>query len=134
MGETSGALHRFKKHGVKHFLRKYVDVTHCVVCQWGFWSREQVLNHIRYRSLACCNNLVMRGLILSLIEAAALDEAEHKFHASQMKLGHTPHIAFFPFVRLEGPLWPSILSDESEFSPHHLLGIGHNCIQCCALL
>ena len=54
-------LHSFSKHGFKSLLRKYVLLTHCLVCLREFHTRENCLNHIRYRSKICRSNLLMRG-------------------------------------------------------------------------
>ena len=52
------SLHRFKKHNAKNVWRLYAaHHTHCCVCLQQFWSRERLLNHLRYRSKICKYNV-----------------------------------------------------------------------------
>ena len=48
------SLHMFKAHGIKNVWRTYIadcpETIHCVVCLKQYWTRERLLNHVRYRS------------------------------------------------------------------------------------
>ena len=55
--------------------RRYISGTYCTVCLLEFHERERRLNHVRYRSKTCRDNLLMRGPGLTGDEAEALDEA-----------------------------------------------------------
>ena len=58
------SLHLFKSHGIKNMWRHYIgDRIHCSVCLKLFWTRERLLNHVRYRSKICKYNLLLRGPI-----------------------------------------------------------------------
>ena len=69
------SVHMFRAHGVKSDMRRYVPSTHCLVCLREFGERETCLNHVRYRSKVCHNNLLLRGPVLSVEEACVLDDA-----------------------------------------------------------
>jgi len=118
------SLHMFKKHGVKSDFRRYVPLTHCTVCLREFGQRETCLNHIRYRSNVCRNNLLLRGPLLSEAEALALDEAckarNRELHAAGRRRHHVDAPSFY----LSGPLLPILLA-PGQFSAHHPLGKGH---------
>ena len=118
-------LHMFKAHGVKHRARMYVNRTHCLVCLREFWTRERAINHLRYRSSVCFENSLLRGPLLSLEDADALDSAEHEAHVKLAKAGKRSHHAAIPSVRLAGPVLPIFLKPGCE-SKHHPLGRGHN--------
>ena len=120
------ALHRFKAHGAKHAIRTYVNTTFCVVCLREFWCRDRLLNHLRYRSKTCYNNIVLRGPVLSIAEADIFDAAEHVKNAKLSKMGKRSHFASITSVRLIGPLQPIILPEPNRESAHHPLGRGHN--------
>ena len=120
------ALHRFKAHGVKHPIRTYVNTTHCVVCLREFWVRERLINHLRYRSRVCHNNIVMRGPVLSHTEADFLDDNDKQANVRLSSMGKRRHTASKPAVRLKGRLLPIILADATGESEHHPFGWGHN--------
>lgn len=102
--EQSLALHRFNVHGVKNAIRWYVDGVHCPVCLKLFWSRERVVNHLRYRSKVCLNNDLLRGPCLSVAQSDELDALEHVANAKLAKHGRRSHFASCPAVQLHGPL------------------------------
>ena len=120
------SLHRFKAHGAKHAIRTYVNTTFCVVCLREFWCRDRLLNHLRYRSKTCYNNIVLRGPVLSIAEADIFDAAEHVKNAKLSKMGKRSHFASITSVRLIGPLQPILLPEPNRESAHHPLGRGHN--------
>ena len=119
------ALHRFRKHGIKNVWRSYVNITHCLVCLKEFGSRERVINHVRFKSKVCQNQLYLRGPLLSEDEASNLDQADATLNVKLYSKGQRRHHVSSPVVRLPGPLLPILLEDGSE-SPHHPLGKGHN--------
>ena len=121
------SLHRFKSHGLKNMMHKFIDVTHCIVCLREFWTRERVLNHVRYRSPLCRDNLIMRGPVLTESQADELDRLERPMHTDLYRRGHRRHNADRPSMRCAGPLWPIILLEGRE-SAHHPLGKGHNVV------
>ena len=117
----------FKKHGVKNIWRQYVGYhVHCPVCLKLFWSRERVLNHIRYRSKVCKHNLLLRGPIISEEDALIIDKAEALGHIKLAHSGRKRCAAVEPVLRLHGPLLPTILNPGTVTSGHHQLGRGHN--------
>ena len=122
--EQSLALHKFKAHGEKNQMRRYVASTFCPVCLRQFWSRERVVNHIRYRSLVCKANLLLLGPCLSVEDADKLDEIENGANLSLQKKGRRRHHADLPVIRLQGPL-RTVFAIGRE-SDHHALGRGHN--------
>ena len=125
--EQSLALHRFKAHGLKNQMRQYVDGTHCPVCLRQFWSRERIINHIRYRSQVCRTNIMLHGPCLSVEEADILDRSENGANTGLQRKGRRRHHAELPAVRLQGPL-QTVFSLPGCHSEHHPLGFGHNYI------
>ena len=118
------ALHMFRMHGIKSALRRYVPCTHCLVCLREFHTRENCLNHVRYRSKVCCNNLLLRGPSLSIAEASALDDACKTHNRELHAAGKRRHIVNQPSFYLSGPLLPILLA-PGQYSAHHPLGVGH---------
>ena len=114
----------FSKHGIKSDMRRYVPFTYCLVCLREFEQRELCLNHVRYRSKVCRNNLLIRGPVLSREEAQALDDEckprNRKLHAA----GRRRHHVEMPSFYRSGPLLPILLA-PGQFSAHHPLGKGH---------
>ena len=102
------ALHSYKKHGVKNDVRRLVDTTHCPVCMLQFWTRERVINHLRYRSTLCRDHLSLFPKF-SVEYAEELDKAEKSNHASLAAGGKRRHSSTRPCCRLPGPLVPIIV-------------------------
>ena len=122
--KQSIAVHKFKKHGIKCIERRYLDTTHCPICLLEIWTRERALNHLRYRSEPCRENLLLRPPILSEAQADEIDEVEAAKYRALRARGLRRHAAEKPCVQALGPLWP-IVVDPSRFSRHHPLGKGH---------
>ena len=121
------SLHLFKKHGIRNVWRRYVYLhTHCPVCLRLFWSRERLINHIRYRSVTCKHNMILRGFKCTEEEANVVDESVQGEHTQLSKAGKRRHAATDPAIRLCGPLLPILLPDHILPSKHHALGLGHN--------
>ena len=121
------SLHMFKKHDVKNVWRRYVYAhTHCPICMRNFWSRERLINHIRYRSRICRHNIILRGFKCSEEEACVIDSQQYDIHIQLQKAGKRRHAAIEPVVRLAGPLLPVLLPDDIKPSKHHALGFGQN--------
>jgi hypothetical protein len=119
------SVHMFKKHGVKSDFRRYVPCTHCTVCLREFGQRETCLNHIRYRSIVCRSNLLLRGPMLSEVEACLLDDECRARNRALHAAGRRRHHVEAPSFYLPGPLLPIILA-PGQYSAHHPLGRGHN--------
>ena len=118
-------LHQFKKHGFKNIWKTYIgSFTYCTVCLKQFWSRERLLNHIRYRSKICKHNLQMRGPICDNKFVNELDEADAETHVSNQFHGLRRHEVRDPVVQLQGPVQPIL--NMSELQSSHRLGFGHN--------
>ena len=119
-------LHKYKKHGIKCAERRFIVSTQCVVCLKEFWSRERVLNHIRYRSNVCRENLMNSYAPLTHEQADELDEIELQENIREYsRKGFRRHAARIPVVQAQGPLRQIVL-DPSRVSVHHPLGWGHN--------
>ena len=118
------SVHLASAHGIKSKFRKFVDSSVCKVCLTQFWTRERCLNHVRYRSMICKNNLLLRGPSLSEAEAAACDEIDRAdnraFYARGLRACHVD----LPPVRVLGPMLPIVPLGRT--SSHHPLGLGHN--------
>ena len=123
--EQALALHRYKVHGFKNYMRQFVQGTHCPVCLKQFWTRERIINHLRCRSHVCRNNLLLAGPCLSVDQADDLDALEYGANASRQRKGQRRHQADLPVVRLQGPL-RAIFTMPGCDSEHHASGIGHN--------
>ena len=82
------SLHLFKKHGIRNLWRRYVhEHTHCPVCLRSFWTRERLINHIRYRSVVCKHNVIFRGFRCTEDEACEVDESVKLEHVQLQKAG-----------------------------------------------
>ena len=121
------SLHRFKKHNAKNVWRLYAaHHTHCRVCLQQFWSRERLLNHLRYRSKICKYNVQLRGPMCNEATACEIDLSLLEANAALQRKGKRRHCTVEPAIRLVGPLLPILLPDEVKSSSHHPLGMGHN--------
>ena len=117
-------LHAFKTHGVKNIYRQYVGPNwHCLVCMKMFWSRERVVNHIRYRSKICRNQMLTKPPPYTSEQADAFDLEEAKVNRELSHRGSRRHKAVKPCVQLVGPIMPISTACPSK---HHPLGRGHN--------
>ena len=119
------ALHQFKKHGIKAIERKHIVGSRCPICLVEFWSRERAINHVRYRSMVCRENILMYPPALSMEEADALDELDKASHRAHKAQGRRRHFADKPCIQAHGPFRELIL-DPSRVSLHHPLGVGRN--------
>ena len=100
-------LHMFKKHKVKNPVRRCLGhSTSCFVCLKQFWSRERVLNHLRYRSKSCFARTLELGFQISEDEANQLDECDKVVNLRLHNSGRRRHHVDWPCVRLHGPLRP----------------------------
>ena len=119
----SHSVHMCSKHGVKSRFRRYVDGHVCRICLRNFWTRERCLNHVRYRSVICKSNTLMRGPVISNEEADSLDQMDCSEHSRLYALGKRRCNADLPCIQNQGPLLPIITIHSSS---HHRLGFGHN--------
>ena len=118
------SLHAFKAHGVKNQCRQYVGAEwHCLVCMKMFWSRERVVNHLRYRSTVCRNHRMINPPPYSTEQADVFDLEEAKSNREMHHRGSRRHKAMKPCIQLSGPIMPITTSCPSS---HHPLGRGHN--------
>ena len=117
-------LHLAKSHDIKDIVRCYVEGIHCPICMVQFASRECVINHVRYRSRVCYENLLVRPPRLTREEADELDKIDLARHADLQAKGLRRHAATVGCARLSGPLMPIVI-DPSKESSHHALGRGH---------
>ena len=100
------SLHMFMSHGMKSHIRLYIKTTYCSVCLKEFHSRERVLDHIRYRSAVCRANLMLRGPVLTEVEAATIDEESREEHRTLAHACRRRHHVHCPAIQLPGPLLP----------------------------
>ena len=97
-------VHMFAEHGIKHPLRLYFDNTSCFVCMQQFWSRERLLNHLRYKSSRCRNAYLARGPCIAFEESCRSDAADLPAHRMSRQRGGRRHTVEVPAIRLSGPL------------------------------
>ena len=90
-----------------------------------FHTRERVMNHIKFRSHVCRENLLMRPPILTHEQADELDAAQYSEIRKLAARGQRRSHASVPCVRLQGPLI-SVVIDPKYESAHHALGRGRN--------
>ena len=119
------AVHKFKSHGAKSIERQYLPGTQCPICLNEFWTRERVINHVRYRSTVCRENLLVRPPELTQQQADDLDELERETYRKMQSCGNRRHKAVEPCVQAFGPLLPIVI-DPERASAHHPLGWGHS--------
>ena len=115
----------FKKHGLKSVERCYVQTTYCPVCMIEFKNRERVLNHIRYRSEVCRENLLMGPPCITHEQADVLDLAEKDMIKSYLNKGHSRSYAEKSCVQMYGPFSDIVIDPDME-SKHHPLGKGRH--------
>ncbi len=97
------ALHLFKHHGVKDPIRMYVSGTRCPICLIEFWQREVLLNHVRRGRTPCKRQVLLRGPVLSLAQADAIDLELRAFFQKQHRRGLRRHAVEAPCIRTHGP-------------------------------
>ena len=114
----------YKKHNIKSVERQYVSGTQCPICLVEWWSRERIINHLRYRSPTCRLNLLMYPPELTIQQAEELDREAVELYRSLAKSGRRRHAAVQPCVQALGPMRPIVLEPGCE-SSHHPLGRGH---------
>jgi len=118
------AAHRSRVHGAKSIWRRYVrSEVHCLVCLRLFWTRERVINHIRYRSEVCRHEYAVDPPPLSCAEADELDLAESAANRDLSHRGSRRHKAVKPCIQMFGPLLPLRVGPAVN-SRHHPLGRG----------
>ena len=100
------------------------EETHCTVCMKMFWSRERVVNHIRYRSKICRDQFALGPPLYSPEQADVFDLAGAKDHRDLIHKGGRRHKAGLPCVQLHGPLLPITTLGPGTSSSHHPLGRG----------
>ena len=121
------SLHSFKAHGIRNLWRLLIGHhLHCPICLKQFWSRERLINHVRYRSKVCKLNLQIRGPVVTEAEALGIDEACAAEHVQLYRKGKRRHHVLDPVIRLHGPLLSIFQPEGVEPSVHHPLGNGHN--------
>ena len=119
------SVHMFRAHGTKNMFRRYVgNETHCIVCMKMFWTRERVVNHVRYRSNVCKEYHLQFAPYFSQEQADQYDAVEAKSNRDLQHSGHRRHKAQKPCVQLHGPMLNVSLQDGA-YSKHHPLGRGH---------
>ena len=96
---------------------------HCLVCLRLFWTRERVINHIRYRSEVCRHEYAVDPPPLSCAEADELDLAESAANRDLSHRGSRRHKAVKPCIQMFGPLLPLRVGPAVN-SRHHPLGRG----------
>lgn len=121
-------LHMFKCFKYKDPIRKYVpeDSVTCQVCMLRLWTRERLLNHLRYRSSTCYHNYILRGPLISNAEADDIDCSLRSVNIQLQRKGFRRHHCDMQAVRELGPVLPVILPYGVKPSAHHVLGFGHN--------
>ena len=121
------SVHMFKAHGKKSVWRQYVgEELHCIVCLKMFWSRERVVNHIRYRSKICRDQLGLCPPPYTQEEADMFDRAVAQDNRALHHVGNRRHKVVSPCVQLEGPVPPITILCPGTSSSHHPLGRGQN--------
>ena len=123
-------LHMFKKHGIKHPIRRYVTGTHCTICLKEFWNRERVINHLKYKSHYCRNALMIGSPLVSESEAVDLDSAFASAFKSAAGSGARRHHAALPCVQLYGPFVDCMMFG-ADGGRHHPIGIGRSYAPVC---
>ena len=123
--KQSLAVHKFRTHGAKSIERQYIHGTHCPICLVEFWTRERVINHVRYRSKVCRENLLVRPPELTQQQADELDVLEQDTFRKMQSCGNRRHKAVKPCLQASGPLLPIVIDPERS-SAHHPLGWGHS--------
>ena len=93
----------FRHHGVKGSIRLYVDGTRCRICLTEFWQREVLLNHIRRGRTPCKRQVVLRGPVLTTVQADEMDLELRSFYQRQHRRGLRRHAVEAPCIRVQGP-------------------------------
>jgi hypothetical protein len=110
-------VHRAREHKMKGDERKRVDSSLCPICLVLFANRVKCLEHIVEKSAVCRMNLLInyepfdRDLIESLDEADRADKREGR------KIGLSRGVSTRPAIRVLGPMWPILGSDDGYAHP-----------------
>jgi hypothetical protein len=119
-------LHLWKVHKVRNPIGKYINTTHCAICMKEFWTRDRLLNHLKYRSKVCMSNIFL------LLSPVLSDDLEMKYNeearvnaAKLASQGKRRHHACLPCVQLVGPL-PMVMCTDLAGGKHHPLGVGRS--------
>ena len=119
------SLHLWKVHNVKNPIRLHINTVFCPVCMVMFHTRERVLNHLRYRSALCREQILEYPQVLDDVQADDLDLSLRESNILLQKAGRRRHSAVLNAFRLSGPL-PLPTINIPMASTHHPLGLGRN--------
>ena len=118
------SLHLYKAHRIKNVVRRYIgSEVHCIVCLKQFWTRERLVNHVRFRSCVCRDWHMKHPPKYTCDEAHAFDRACAEQNRALQAINARRHVVMTPCVQLEGPLLPSVIEHHSR---HHPQARGHN--------
>ncbi len=102
--EQQLVLHLFKSHGINDPIRRYVCGTRCPICLKEFWKRENLFNHIRRGRAPCKVQVLLRGPVLSELEADVIDDSLKPYYRDLHHKGLRRHALEAPCIRVAGPL------------------------------
>ena len=111
------AVHMCRAHGVRRFIRAYVDGIDCLVCGVRFASRQRLIDNLSEKFRICVHNYALRYEPLPPEQVQALDLAGRQEYPRRQRLEGAHGVRYF------GPYLPvRNLNGEFITGGRHPLG------------
>ena len=100
------SVHCFRAHGVRRFIRSYVEGLDCLVCGLRFASRQRLVDHLSEKSPVCSHNYILRYSPLPPEQVQHMDVDARSEPSRRLRLegahGVRIHGPFLQVINLEG--------------------------------
>ena len=113
------AVHMCRAHGIRRFIRSYVEGVDCLVCGVRFASRQRLFDHLSDKSRVCLHNYVLRYAPLPVEQVQALDLAGRCEHPRHQRLEGAHGVRYY------GPYLP-VRDLTGDFITGHRHPLGPN--------
>ena len=110
------SIHLFRSHGVRRWIRAYVEGTTCLICGLMFASRQRLIDHLAEKGQICLHNYVLRYSPLSPDRVQQLD-ADGRSEFSRRRRLEGAH-----GVRHHGPFLQNFTIAGEPITTRHPLG------------
>ena len=110
------AVHVYRAHGIRRYIRAYVDGTDCLVCGVRFCSRQRLIDHLAEKSQVCSMNYLRRYNPLSPQRLAELEDLGRSDFSRRLRVEGAHG------VRVHGPFLPVFDVNGVQIRTRHPLG------------
>ena len=110
------SVHMCRAHGVRRFVRSYVEGLTCLVCGLQFASRQRIIDHLAEKSAVCMHNYLLRYEPLPVEQVQALDLSGRTQYSRRQRLPGAHG------VRIHGPFLLVYDLDGRPIRTRHPLG------------